>query len=331
MPTPVLVTGATGFIGANFVLQLAQHGHSVIAYDLNPPIPLLEQYWAPCASRITFAQGSVTDAPRLTEIGKQYAPRAILHAAAITAVDPVTEARMAGRMVQVNLMGTVRLLELARQLNIRRMVYISSSGVYGAANPPGTILETTPLPPVSDLYTITKRSSEEICARYHELLNLDVVVGRLNGPYGPMERDTGVRPIMSPIYQLARAALTKRTVRLRAKNRTFDWTYVLDLAEAVRLLLDADTLPHRVYNLSGGQVYPLSDVTHTLQELIPECSFQWVNDGEEADVTLDNMPERSPLDITRLREDVGYESAYPLTQGLTAALPWWRAMVEAGG
>ena len=331
MPTPVLVTGATGFIGANFVLQLAQHGHPVIAYDLNPPIPLLEQYWAPCASNIIFAAGSVTDAQRLTEIGNQYAPRAIVHAAAITAVDPVTEARMAERMVQVNLMGTVRLLELARQLNVQRMVYISSSGVYGTANPPGTILETTPLPPVSDLYTITKRSSEELCARYHELLHLDVVVGRLNGPYGPMERDTGVRPIMSPIYQLARAALTKHSVRLRAKNRTFDWTYVLDLAEAVRLLLDADSLPHRVFNLSGGHVYPLSDVTRTLQELLPDCEFQWVKEGEQADVTLDNMPERSPLDITRLREDVGYQSAYTLKQGLTTALPWWRAMVEAGG
>ena len=59
---PILITGATGFIAANFVYQFAQHGHHVIAYDVNLPIPILTEYWAPYAENITFEQGSVTDA-----------------------------------------------------------------------------------------------------------------------------------------------------------------------------------------------------------------------------------------------------------------------------
>ena len=133
-----------------------------------------------------------------------------------------------------------------------------------------SIPETAPLPRERlELYGITKRASEELCLRYAELLNMDIAIGRLNGPYGPMERDTGVRPLMSPIYQIVQAALTRGTVRVRTPQGAFDWTHVLDLAESVRLLTMAPQLPNRIYNLSSGVRRPLSDVFEEFERAAP--------------------------------------------------------------
>lgn len=324
----ILVTGATGFVGANLALHLAKHGHRVVAYDLAAPPAVVERFWQGADGQIVFEAGSVTDIKRLMEVAERHTPTAIVHAAAVTAVDFIAEARMATRIIEVNLMGTVRLLELAQRPEIRRMIYISSAGVYGTTDPQVLVPESAPLQ-INGLYMIAKETSERLCHRYAELFDLDVAIGRLGQPYGPMERDTGVRTVMSPIYQLARVALTRGTVRIPMPDYTCDWTYTLDLAEAVRLLIEAEALQHPVYNLSNGQSRRVSDVVAQLKLLIPGARFEWVGSDESADVDTRSDPRRGPLDILRLRQDVGYEPAYDLKQGLQAALPWWREMIEA--
>jgi len=289
---------------------------------------VLDEYWAPFAQDIVFEAGSVTDPARLNEVGTLHKPDRIVHAAAITAVDPITEAQLGARMVEVNVMGTLRALELGRTLKVKRLVYISSSGVYGFDDT-NTIYETAELPRDRlELYGITKRASEELCLRYAELLNMDIAIGRLNGPYGPMERDTGVRPLMSPVYQIAQAALTKDVVQVRTPQGGFDWTYVLDLAEAVRLLTMADKLPNQIYNLSSGVKRPLADVYAELVGLLPPGKFEFVDGDAKADLDLRAL-DRGALDVTRLKEDVGYKPAYDLHKGLATALPWWRKMIQA--
>ena len=235
---------------------------------------------------------------------------------------------MAMRLVDVNLLGTARLLELARQFEVKRMVYISSAGVYGTTDPRLPVPEDAPLQ-INGLYMIAKDASERLCFRWRELFDLDVIVGRLGQPYGPMERDTGVRVVMSPVYQLAREVLTRRIVRVPAPDYVCDWTYTLDLAEAVRLLMEAEVLNHQVYNLSNDQPRRVSDVVAHLQLLIPSARFVWVGEGGPSDIDTRSDPRRGPLDISRLRQDVGYEPIYDLERGLRAALPWWREMIQA--
>ena len=329
-PRTVLVTGGTGFVGANIVLHLAGHGYRVIAYDLLPPPPLLRHFWRAVESRIEFEAGSVTDPARLGEVGEQHRPAWIVHAAAVTAVDAAAEANLASQIIEVNLDGTVRLLELSRRLAVRRMVYISSAGVYGRTDPQVPILEDAPLMASGSLYITAKQASERICQRWAELFGLDLLIGRLGQPYGPLERDTGVRTVLSPIYQMARRGLAGGKVRVSLPDYGCDWTYTADLATAVRLLLEAEAPSHRVYNLSNGRQRKVSDVIAALGQLIPGAVFDWVGNDEPGDIDTRSDPRRGPLDISRLRRDVGFEPAYDLDQGLTAALPWWQRMALAG-
>jgi nucleoside-diphosphate-sugar epimerase len=326
----VLVTGATGFVASNFVRHLAEQGYQVVAYDVASPHSVVLQYWEPVAERIVFEQGSVIDRERISSVMGRHAPSLILHAAAVTAVDPVTETRQGAQMVEVNIMGTLRLLEAARHSSVRRMLYISSSGVYGTDSREGPISETAAIPEEGvGLYSLSKIASERLCLRYAELMDVDVVIGRLSGPYGPMERDTGVRPIMSPIYRLACAALQQDVVRIRKSEAQFDWTFTLDLARAARQLLEARVLRHRLYNLSGGQPYTLAEVATALEGILGRPAFDWVDpDGlEPVDVDIDFG--RRHLDITRLRCDVGFAPAYALEDGLKLSMPWWRAMLAS--
>jgi UDP-glucuronate 4-epimerase len=325
------VTGATGFVGANLVLHLAQQAHRVVAYDLAPPTRLLQSFWGPVEKQVVFKAGSVTDADRLTQIARRHSPDVIVHAAAITAVDPVREAQMLTPMVEANVMGTLRLLDLARELQVRRMIYVSSTGVYGTTDPQVPVPETAPIPyNALGTYEIAKEVSERLCLRYATLHGLDVVVGRLNGPYGPMEKETHMRSIMSPIFQLARAALTKGTVRLCAVDFQYSWTFTLDLARSIRLLVEAASLPNQIYNLSSGQPRLLSEVTTHLTRLIPGANFIWVDAAQSADVDFSNPIRRGPMDISRLRQDVGFDPVYDLERGLGEALPWWREMLLPG-
>jgi UDP-glucose 4-epimerase len=318
----VLLTGASGFVASNLVLHLARHGYRVVAYDLVPPSPSVRRFWGEVSEQIAVEIGSVTDGRRLEAIGELYGPQIIVHTAAVTAVEPVTEAASAAEIAEVNLMGVVKLLDVARKLHVRRLFYVSSAGVYGSSEPGVPVPETAPLQ-LGDLYAMTKEAGERFCIRYAELFDLDVVIGRLGQPYGPMERDRQIRSIMSPIYQLARTAITEGHVRVPLPDYTCDWTYTLDLAEAIRLLIASENLHHNVYNLSNGQTRSLSDVVGQLKLLIPGATFEWVGIDEAADIDTRSDPRRGPLEISRLLEDVSFRPVYDLAQGLGAALPWW--------
>lgn len=317
----VLVTGATGFIGLHVVKDLAETGRSVLALDKNPPDRLAESFLRGVRASVQFLQVDLT-APETLKAAVREPVAAIVHAAVVTST-PEVEAREPERVVAVNVVGTVRMLEVAARVGTRRFVYISSSGVYGETDPADALSEAAPVR-LGSLYTMTKYAGEQLVAEANGP-RLTAATLRIAAPYGPTERPTGARTVMSAIYVLAHAAVERQTVRLRGADRARDWTYAADIARAARLLIDAPSLTHGCYNVSSGAVAPLAEVAEALRRIEP--GFAWHPASDAADADGAAAQRRGPLDTSRIRA-LGFAPRYSLDDGLGETVAWLRRFRE---
>ena len=195
-----LVTGGVGFVGANIVKGLAKAGHQVVCFDLSGPDGLLEDFIGEHSSQVSFAQGDILDREGVGRLGDEYRIDKIVHAAVFTVNRVELETQRSRDIVSINIEGTANLLELARKQPVDRFVYVSSGAVYGGASPPDQTLNEEVAPVPQNLYGITKYASELLTRRYGELHQISTASVRLSTPYGPMERVTGHRDVMSPFY-----------------------------------------------------------------------------------------------------------------------------------
>ncbi|MBI4200679.1 MAG: SDR family NAD(P)-dependent oxidoreductase [Chloroflexi bacterium] len=318
-----LVTGGNGFIGSNVVKLLAERGHQVISLDIAEPDNLVHRYLEPLIYRVVWVQADILDAAALERAVTGYRLDRIVHAAVYTAVQEDLERAESRRIIDINLVGTANLLEVARKSSARRFVYISSGGVYGTGRSPSEPLkEDTPLDPDS-LYGITKYASELITRRYGALHRLETASIRLSGPYGPMERVTGHRAAMSSMYHWTAQAVRGEPVEIAPRGTSGDLTYVLDIANGIATILDAPALHYRVYNLSSGRIVSLGELREAFRAAVPAVKIALPSPGRE-DATGFGYG-RGPLDTTRIRTDLGFAPRYDLASGVREYINWRRA------
>jgi len=321
-PRVALVTGATGFVGASIVREMAREGWLVVAYDISPPPLLLTQFWAGAATEVKFEQGSVLDEGQLAAVIARYGPSVLIHAAAVTAVHLKDEIELGDRLVEVNVLGTLRVLTACKGAGVTRLVYISTAGLYGPTSAQAKVTEDQAVEPIG-LYLVSKDAGERLCLRYGELHDLSVVIARLTQPYGPMERDTDSRPVLSVIYQAASAAIRTGHAYVSGDDYLCDWTCTLDIARAIRLLSQAPALDHRVFNISCGVATRLTEVLKDLSELLPGSRFDFSEDHAMTPINTEDDPRRGALDIGRLIAAVNFSPVNDMKRGLQASIPWW--------
>ena len=315
-----LVTGGTGFVGANIVKDLANNGHDVVSFDINGPDQLLQQFIGEAASKITFVQGDIVDPASIQLLGQGHQIDKIVHAAVYTVNRTALEIERSRDVIAINLEGTANLLELARTQKVRRFVYVSSGAAYGTALPSDqTLNEETP-PAPDNLYGITKFSSEMITRRYGELHGLSTVSVRLSTPYGPMERVTGHRAVMSVFYDWIGRAVRGTTISPQDLAGGRDYIYISDIANGIRTVLDATSLPHNLYNLTTGIWVTYQQILDAVVELSPETVFE-VPPSRPADSVGEGYS-RGPLSGHRLFEDLGWTPKFELKEGLADYIKW---------
>ena len=315
-----LVTGGTGFVGANIVKDLANNGHDVVSFDINGPDKLLQQFIGEAASKITFVQGDIVDPASIQLLGQGHQIDKIVHAAVYTVNRTALEIERSRDVIAINLEGTANLLELARTQKVRRFVYVSSGAAYGTALPSDqTLNEETP-PAPDNLYGITKFSSEMITRRYGELHGLSTVSVRLSTPYGPMERVTGHRAVMSVFYDWIGRAVSGTNINSQDMAGGRDYIYISDIANGIRTVLDATSLPHNLYNLTTGIWVTYQQILDAVVELSPETVFE-VPPSRPADSVGEGYS-RGPLSGHRLFEDLGWTPKFELKEGLADYIKW---------
>ncbi len=314
-----LVTGALGFVGLNIVRRLAQAGWQVSALTRRAPDDATERFLGSLSDRVRWVEGDVTDRPGMDALVADEGANHLLHAAALTAT-PDEEQADPARVFDVNAGGTLNLLEAARRVGVERFVFVSSSGIYGAAPPLPLRREDGPLE-ITGLYAISKQASEHLCRRYAELYGLSVAVGRLGTAYGPMERVTGSRQGMSSIQRATHAALEGASIGVFGASVARDFCHVFDVADAFLVLLEAETLNHPVYNV-GGTAALLETALEVLAELQPGFRWRQVASSEGADLALAPEKARAGMDLSRLRKDTGWHPRFDLRTGVAAYFNW---------
>ena len=202
---------------------------------------------------------------------------------------------------------------------VSRFVYVSSGAAYGAALPGDqTLNEETP-PAPENLYGITKFASEMITRRYGELHGISTASVRLSTPYGPMERVTGHRAVMSVFYDWTGRAVRGEPITAEDMDQGRDYIYVADIADGIRAVLDAQALPHGLYNLTSGIWLTFQEILDAVVELSP--STQVVTPTATAESGSENYS-RGPLSGHRLFDDLGWTPKYDLKAGLADYIRW---------
>ena len=320
----VLVTGGSGVVGLHVVRELAAAGEDVVAYSTSGAPPHAELVLGEHAARVCFETGNILDRERLRNLVSQRLIEGIVHTAALTGE---AQARQRGaEVVAVNVTGTANLLETACEARMRRVIYLGSASEYGKRPDMQPIHEDEANP--EGMYAETKFLGHRLGQRYRNVFGLDVITVRVSSAYGPNTRFNPFRKLVGNtlIAHLCRAAALGEAVRLESgADYPRDWTYAADTARGICLAYQAKRARHTVYNIASGRSYTVGEVVDTLRRIVPEADVT-VGAGQWEEDPFQSLNMRGPLDISRAREDFGYERRYDLEDGLRAYIEWWRAV-----
>jgi nucleoside-diphosphate-sugar epimerase len=268
-------------------------------------------------------QGDVRDARFIQRVAAAPGVDAVIHAAALTA-GIAREENDPGLIAEINLLGTIRVLQAARQIGVKRVVVLSTGSVYGEAGTSGeaALEEMTPSPVPNNIYGITKYAAERTSLRLAELWGLDLRIGRPAVVFGPWERETGYRDAMSLVLQATRLAEDGGTLVLPPKSPE-DWIYAPDLAAAVVALLNAPKPARPVYNLGTGHSWTLRAWCERLQARYPNFSCGVADDPAQSTLKiLSTSSMRAPFSARAVRDEIGFKPQYDLDKAFAHYLNW---------
>ncbi|MCL2439671.1 MAG: GDP-mannose 4,6-dehydratase [Alphaproteobacteria bacterium] len=315
----ILITGAAGFIGSTFADRLLSSGKKIIALDnFNDyyDVKIKEANIAPNLANPNYKlyRADITNAAALKKVFDENEIEAVVHLAARAGVRPSIENPRA--YMDTNIIGTLNIFEEMKSRGLTKLIYASSSSVYGNCKAEKFSEDLDVSTPISP-YAMTKKANEEMAHVYHKLYNISSIGLRFFTVYGPRQRpDLAINKFVQLIE-------TDRPIPVFGDGSAVrDFTFIDDIVDGVAGSLDyvmrADKPVYEILNLGGGNPVDLNRMISTIESAL----------GKKA--TIDRLPmqpgdvDRTASDCSKAKRLVGYEPKTSFKDGIDKFVAWLR-------
>ena len=316
----VLVTGGAGFIGSHLVDSLLADGHRVVVVDD------FNDFYDPAIKRENVAahlgrpgysliEDDIRDPACFEKIFTRFSPTKVVHLAARAGVRPSLAEPVLYE--ETNIKGTLQLLEVARRYGVEKLVFGSSSSVYGE-NAKVPFSEADPVPGPISPYAATKAAGELLAYTYSHLYELPIVCLRFFTVYGPRQR-----PDLA-IHKFAKLIEAGMPIPVFGDGSTErDYTYVADIVQGIRAALDHQGSNYEIINLGNANTVPLSRLIAVIEQALGKEAIIDRQPAQPGDVP------RTFADTSKARALLGYAPNTPIEVGVGRFVEWLRGRVPA--
>ena len=298
----ILVTGAAGFIGSNFVFHMrkAHPEYDIIALDsltyagnLETLAPVMEE------DHFTFVRCDITDREGVRKVFEEHHPDVVVNFAAESHVDRSIEDP--GVFLRTNILGTQVLMDACREFGIQRFHQVGTDEVYG----------DLPLQ-ASSPYSASKASADLLAMAYHRTYGLPVTISRCSNNYGPYQFPEKLIPLM-----IANALADKPLPVYGTGENVRDWLYVEDHCRAIDMILENGKVGE-VYNIGGHNERSNLDVVKTILKQLgkPESLITFVGDRKGHDL-------RYAIDPSKIHGELGWLPETKFDDGIRQTIDWY--------
>jgi UDP-glucuronate 4-epimerase len=311
----ILVTGAAGFIGSHVCEHFIGLGHSVIGLDNFDPfyskkIKQLNLAGVQKSKEFVFYDVDIRNGDVLKKIFSSSEIDTVIHLAAKAGVRPSIDS--IADYYDVNVNGTISLLETMRINKVKRLIFASSSSVYGN-NPKVPFSETDFVDNPISPYASTKKSGELLCHVYSHLYRFNITCLRFFTVYGPRQR-----PDLA-IHKFTRLIDEGKPIPFYGDGSTArDYTYITDILNGITCAFE-NLDGYRIYNLGESRLINLSELVRSIEIVLDKKAILTQLSLQSGDVNITHA------DISKAKEEIGYNPGTSFQDGIREFIKWYSA------
>ena len=308
----ILVTGGAGFIGSHLCEYLLKDFYQVVCIDN------FNNFYDPCIKernissiinhkKFRLFKADIRNRNQLANIFKQSKPELIIHLAAMPGIRPSVENPFL--YFDVNVTGTLTVLETMRKFGINKMIFASSSSVYGN-NSKVPFSESDPVNNQISPYAASKRAGELLCHTYYSLYKFNIFCLRFFTVYGPRQR-----PDLA-IHNFTNRILENKPIQIFGDGTTFrDYTYISDVINGINNSINR-LKEFNIYNIGESRTISLINMIETLEKALGKKAIKEFLPLQPGDM------EKTFSDISKARKELNYNPVIDFKEGIAEFIRW---------
>lgn len=312
----ILITGIAGFIGSNLLDKLLQDENNFII-----GIDNLNNFYDPNIKRknieynlennnFNFYDIDLLNTKALNKIFEDYKIDSIVHLAGYGGVRPSIENPKL--YIDNNIVATLNVLECMKNYNIKKIVYASSSSVYGNSKE-NIFVETLNVSEPISPYAMTKKACEELCYTYHKLYNINIIALRFFTVYGKRQR-----PDLA-ISKFTKLILEDKAIPVFGDGNTMrDYTYIDDIVSGIISAMEYNKTSYEIINLGGGDPVSLNRMIETIEKVLGKKAIIERMSMQKGDV------DKTAADISKAKRLLNYNPSTSFEEGIDKFIQWFK-------